>query len=29
MDDVVAFEHRGGWLGGKQRVTLIIEPLEE
>ena len=28
MEDVIAFEHRGRWLDGKQRVTLIIEPLE-
>ena len=29
MEDIVAFEHRGRWLDGKQRVTLIIEPMEE
>ena len=29
MEDVIAFEHRGRRLDGKQGVTLIIEPMEE
>jgi hypothetical protein len=29
MEDVIAFEHRGRRLDGKQRVTIIIEPVED